>query len=181
MRAPAEFLVTRHLITHPDDGPSDIARHERIHVPTASNALTRIRNKHDLWTEAQLLAHLRTLAERPKWRTHGLRLPNPQRWVDNYAGRHLISGEPAAVLDGFDLIPERHLVYIEADAVDQALQFALDEGGALAPRNQANLIVRTMDPWLYEEPEGYAERGQRLLDYADSKHVQLLRGVKRLD
>jgi hypothetical protein len=181
VRAPAEFLVTRHLITHPDDGPSDIARHERIHVPTASSALIRIRAEHNLWTETQLLAHIRNIAERPKWRAHSLRLPNPQRWVDNYDGRKLISGEPAAVLDGFDLIPERHLVYLEAAAMNQALQFALDEGGALAPLNQANLTLRTMDRWLYEEPIGYAERGQRLLDYADSKHVQLLRGLKRLD
>lgn len=180
MRAPAEFLVTRHLITHPDDGPSDIARHARIHVPTASNALGRIRTERELWTDEQLLTHLRGLPERPTWRTHALRLPNPQRWTEQHDRRRLISGEPAAVLDGFDLIPERHLVYVEADTIEAALRSALDEGGALAPRDRANLILKTMDPWLYEEPDGYAERGQRLLDYAESKHIQLLKGLRRL-
>lgn len=180
VRAPAEFLVTRHLITHPDDGPSEIARHERIHVPTASNALTRIREGHGLWTESQLLTHLRGLAERPRWRSHALRLPNPGRWVEHYEGRHLLSGEPAAAMDGFDLIPERHMVYVQTEAINEALNSALDEGGALAPRGRANLILKTIDPWLYEEPDGYAERGQRLLDYAESKHIQLLIGLRRL-
>jgi hypothetical protein len=59
------------------------------------------------------------------------------------------------------------------------LQFALDEGGAPAPRDNANLVLKAMDPWLYEEPNGYAERGQRMLDYADSKHIQLLMGLRQ--
>lgn len=180
MRAPAEFVVTRHLITHPQDSPAQVAKHARLHSATASNALSRIRQA-ELWTDSQLLAHLRSLAERPRWRRVNLRLPNPGRWLDGLDRPQATSGEHAAALDGFEVVPERHLVYVAAADLDAVIKSAIGDGdGALAPPEKANLILKTRDAWLYDEPPGVVERGQRLIDYDESKHVQLLMGLRRL-
>lgn len=180
MRAPVEFIVTRHRITHPEEGPSDMARHTGLHLSSVSRALKRLKQE-NLLTEDQHLAHLRTLAERPRHKELNLYVPNPGQFLEEMQHPFLLSGEDAAVHDGYDLIPERHLLYIEPDGWDAVGETVQEVLGRVAPRSKANLTVREQDPWLIADESGrFVERGQRSLDYQENKHVQLARSLDQL-
>lgn len=183
VRAPAEFVVTRHLISHPDDGPSELARHVGLHTATASRVLKRLQAA-GIETDEQRLSHLRKLSERPHHKTIGFRVPNPEQFfaaLDTLGAGFLVSGEAAAVRDGIDLIPERHLIYVDEGAWEAVARAADETLAKIAPSSKANLTVKQADPWLCEDKTGaYVERGQRLLDYEQSNHVQLARSLERL-
>lgn len=180
VRAPVEFVVTRHRITHPNEQPADVARHTGLHLSSVSRALGRLEGE-NLLTENQHLAHLRTLAEGPRHKELNLHVPNPEQFLEELQHPFLLSGEDAAVHDGYDLIPERHLLYIEPDGWDAVGETVQDVLGKVASRSKANLTVREQDPWLVaDESRRFVERGQRSLDYQENKHVQLARSLDQL-
>ena len=179
MRAPAEFVVLRHLVTHKDDAPSDLAKHCNLYLKSASLVLARLRDA-DVWTEPQILARLRIVAERPRWRTLGYVCPNPAQWLKAHRGPHLLSGDEAAAREGVPIVPERVIAWIQPDELAAALR-AADAVVARPTRAQtANLVLRIMDPWLAADPKRpeLVERGQRLLDYEAFPNIQVLRGRK---
>lgn len=184
VRAPAEFVVTRHLITHPDDAPSQIAEHTGLHATTVSRVLKRLQEDR-IYTDEQRLVHLRSLAERPEHKEIDFEVPNPDQFIqmleqDSEVGV-LLGGEDAAVHDGYNLVPEHHLVYIDPGDWAEVAAAAEETLAKLAPRSGSNLTVREMDPWLTSEQTGtFVERGQRLLDYQESKHVQLARSLDEI-
>lgn len=133
-----------------------------------------------LWNEDQLIEHLRHLSERPPRREVGLLVPNPDQWLRACAVPYRLSGEVVAARDGIDVVPERFLAYVREEHVDAALRAALDVMGKVAPSRQANLILRIADPWLSDgESDDVVERGQRVLDYAESPNIQLAKGARR--
>lgn len=233
MRAPAEFVVTRHRITHPEEPTARVADHTGLHPTSVSRVLERLRDQH-IYTEDQKLAHLRTLSERPRPKEISFDVPNPTQllealealWTppssgatpppwetapasseatdapdaraegaatssvatppsseatDPHEAPFLLGGEDAAVHDGYNLVPEHHLIYIEPDHWSDVASAAKDVLARVAPASAANLTVRERDPWLTPDPTGrFVERGQRLLDYQESKHVQLARSLEDL-
>src|SRR5688572_18261607 len=106
MRAPVTYVVARHLVAHPDDGPSAIAKHCSLHVPSVSIALKRFRDQ-DIWGEEQLLEAMRKVSETPAVRTYHFLAPNPEIWLKQFPAKAWLSGEYAATMDGMDLVPER--------------------------------------------------------------------------
>lgn len=181
VRAPADFVVTRHRITHPDEGPARIAEHTGLHTTTVSRVLRRLREDH-VYTEEQRLARLRALSERPDPKEVGFDVPNPEQFLQALEERgvpFLLGGEDAAVHDGFALVPEHHLVYIEPTQWSKIASIVRAVVGKVAPSSASNLTVREMDPWLRADETGrFVERGQRLLDYDESTHVQLARSLE---
>jgi hypothetical protein len=177
--APAEFLVVRHRLSHPSDSAAELSRHVGLDRAVVSRVEARIR-KNGLWQENQLLEHMRALSRRPVVKRVHFRAPNPKQWFLEFSGRYWQSGEHvAASLDGMDVVPERFLVYVAPEDFDAAVRAAHDIIARLAPAPEGNLEIRVADPWLREgEQPNVAERGQRLLDYAESKHIQLLRGLR---
>ena len=173
MRTPVEFVVTRHLLSIPDASPSDIARHCHVSLTSASRAYRKVRDLTDL-RESLLFHHLLALKETPHWPTLYFRIPNPEQWQNQYKGPRWLSGEIAAAMEDYDLVPERWLVYLHPDDVPLAVEAAKKEYARVAKPADANLAFRTADPWLYLDTESdLVERGQRLLDYWKSRHIQL--------
>lgn len=184
MRAPAAFVVTRHRITHPEEGPAQVAAHTGLHTTTVSRVLKRLREK-QIYTDRQRLAHLRSLSERPDPKEVHFEVPNPEQFLQVLEGQLeaevLLGGEDAAVHDGYNLVPEHHLVYVGPEGWSHAARAAEETLAKVAPRSAANLTVRETDPWLTSDASGrFVERGQRLLDYQESKHVQLARSLEDL-
>lgn len=178
MGAPAEFVVVRHKLSHPDDSQADLSGHARLDRAVVSRVESRLR-KQGIWHEHQLLEHLRRLPRRPHHKRVSFLAPNPKLWFAEFERPYLQSGEHvAAAIDGMDLVPERVLVYVAEEDLDAALRAAHDVFARLAPAGQGNLEIRVADPWLSEgEQPNVAEKGQRLLDYLESHHIQLLRGL----
>lgn len=178
MAAPAEFLVLRHRLSHPSESQADLARHTHLDSSTVSRVLKRLDAKR-LWTPHQRVEAMRTASRRPTHKTYHFRAPNPDQWNAAYDGPAWLSGEPAAARDGYDLVPAKILVYVPPEALPQALRASQEIFAKLAPESRANLILREADPWLRadDEHDDLVERGQRLLDYAESKHIQLLQGL----
>lgn len=111
------------------------------------------------------------------------RAPNPKQWHRQFDRTAWLSGEVAAAEhDGYNLVPERYLVYVDPKDWRHALQSALEIFADVAAPAQANLLIREADPWLNADDEKpfLVEKGQRLLDYASSRHVQILRGLRPL-
>ena len=173
MRAPVEFLVTRQLLSGTDVAPAEIARRCRLRASSVARAYHRIREKTAL-DDARLFRHLLGLPERPHWTTLHFHIPNPQQWQNRYDGPRWLSGEVAAALEGYSLVPERWLVYLRPEDVEPAVEAAKTEYAKVAPPAKANLTLRATDPWMDLDPESdLVQRGQRLLDYWQSRHVQL--------
>lgn len=181
MRAPAEFIVLRHLLTHPEDSPANIQRHTGLRIDSASKALQRIR--HDqTWSPRQLLERARTRSPKIQRRQLHFYLPDPKQWLKAAKLPHLVSGELAAAeADKLNLRPSTLLVYIPIDHLTAAARVALDLGAEAAHRRDANLTLREADAWLTndDDDEHLAEKGQRLLDYAENPNIQLLRGLSQ--
>ena len=177
MRAPAEFVVLRHLVTHPQDGPAELAKHSHLYLKSASLVLARLRDA-EVWTQPQILAKLRTVAERPRWRTLGYLCPNPSQWLKAHTGPHLLSGDAAAVREGVPILPDRLIAWVDGGELARAQRAADEVVGTPARAQGANLVLRVMDPWLGSDPKQPAlvERGQRLLDYDAFPNIQILRG-----
>lgn len=177
-RAPAEFVATRHLLTHPEDTPAMVAHHCGLHIQSASRALKRLQGG-GIWHDQELLAHARTLAVRPPRKAVHFQVPNPDQFLKALRKskvRFWLSGEYAAALDGYDLVPERCLVYVRSPSMEGAIRAARDVMGKVTSGNQANVEIRLADAWLQLDPgSDLVERGQRLLDYEESRHVQILR------
>lgn len=174
--APAEFVVVRHLIGHPDDSAYQVAQHCGLAQNSAAAVVKRLRDE-EVWAGSQMLERLRSLSRRPVHRNLYFRAPNPRNWLQEFEGPYWISGEwAAAEVDKMNLVPERLLVYVPANDLDSAAKAALSIQAAVAPASRANLILRSADPWLRAgERDDVAERGQRLLDYVDSRHIQILK------
>lgn len=171
-RPPADVLLARHWLTHPGEPAYKAARHIGIEPRTAQKAAERLRARHAT-TQPELIAFLRQ-NPLPRPKSAGFRHPQAERWLKRTKLRFLLSGEDAAVVDGWDLVPHRHLVYVEPEDLQRAVDEILDEGARVADPADANLTIRVRDPWLTEDPKAFAELGQRLLDYLESKNVQFL-------
>lgn len=177
MGAPAEFVVLRHLLSHPSDSRYEVARHSGLSQNSVGLVVRRIEADED-WSEKQRLERLRNLKRRPTLREYRFRAPNPRNWHRQYDQPGWISGEVAAAeLEKYSLVPERHLVYVKPEHRDAAIRAAFEVFAELAPPREANLMLREADPWLTADDSDprYVERGQRLLDYAESRHIQILR------
>lgn len=142
----------------------------------------RIRDQ-GLWSDEAMVAHLRGLTARPPRHAVRFRVPNPDQFLTAMRKEAVpcwISGEYAAAAEGFDLVPERCLVYVRAGDLEAALQVVQSSYGKIAGPQQSNLEVRRADDWLYLDPDQeLVERGQRLLDYDESRHIQILKGLWR--
>lgn len=180
MHAPVSFVVARHLLTHPADGPADLSRHCHLERSSATKALARLR-KDAVETEAQLMAHLIRRNTVPHWSSFTFRLPNPDNWLQAVTVDHWLTGEAAAAAEGMDLIPSRIETYVRREDMEDAMRTAKQVFAKAAAPRDANLILRVADPWMYlEADEPLVERGQRLFDYARSKNVQFAKEFARL-
>jgi hypothetical protein len=148
----------------------------------ASKVVKRLREARSFWTEQELFRHLKSIPERPHWKGVTMRLTNPELWFRAYHGPFMASGEAvAATVDGIDVVPGRFLVYVPSfEHMHQAVKAGLDVMGKLSPSSESNLEIRVADRWLRagEQPD-VVERGQRLLDYDESRQIQLLRVFQR--
>lgn len=180
MGAPVAFVVGRHLLHHPNEGPAAIARHCHLHPGSVSSALKRLG---DRWRDEELVAHLQGQAAKPRPRRFAFRVPNPDQFLAAARRSGLaywLSGEHAAAIEGHDIVPERCIVYVRPDDMDDAVGLARSVMGRVAAPRQANVEVRLADEWLYLDPnDELVERGQRLLDYAESRNIQILRSLAR--
>ena len=177
MRAPAEFVVLRHLLGHPEDSPAEIARHCKLHDTSARVAVRRIRER-DSVSPSWLLAQLKSVRERPRHQQFAFQVPNPDQFLKAMKAPHWLSGEYAAALDGFDLVPEQAMIYIRPEDVKSISAAAKESFAKVAPASKANVLVRIADPWMnLRSDEALVERGQRLLDYEESRHVQILKDL----
>lgn len=181
MRAPAEFVVLRHLLTHREETPAQIGKHTGLRIDSALKVLQRL-HRDETGTQEQILERARSLALRLRRRDLHFFLPDPKQWLKAYEAPHLVSGELAAAeADHYNLRPAHVLVYVQRDHLGQAARTALDLGADVATRREANLTIRQADPWLTNDDadEHLAEKGQRLLDYAENPQIQLLKGLSR--
>jgi len=174
--APAAFVVIRHLLTHPEDTPAKIAKHCFLHDTTVREAMKRLKNADILGHERLLLQRLRNHPQRIRHRRYAFHAPNPDQFLSALDAPYWLSGEYAAALAGFDLVPEQAVVYVAAADLAAATQAAKDVFAKIAPESKANVVVKVADSWLYLDPDSeIVERGQLLLDYQDSRHLQILK------
>jgi hypothetical protein len=81
-------------------------------------------------------------------------------------------------MEGFDIVPEQAMLYIREADLPKVSEAAKESFAKVAPASKANVIVRIADPWLNLRPdEPMVERGQRLLDYQESRHLQILKDL----
>lgn len=173
-RSPAQFVVARHLVSHPEDAPGDIAAHCHLLVQSAARAYKRVFDQTQL-QPGLLLETMRAAGEKPTWRTFRYWVPNPGHWPKAAKVQAWLSGEHAAeTVDGLDLVSSRRIYYIRPDDLPAAMQAASDIFAKCASARQANLALRVADPWM-DLTGQVAERGQRWYDYASSSNLQLAR------
>lgn len=178
MRAPADFIITRHLLGHPEATPGTLARDLGLHPATAHRVYARIERETAL-LPATLQHRLVRVAERPHWRSLPLQVPDPETWYRNYEGPAWLSGEIAAEMDGYDLVAERWIVYVPQADLEAATRHVMDRFAKLARPKTCNLTIRSMDPWLRPDPRfELIDTGQRLYDYHDSDHIQLAKALR---
>ena len=183
-RAPVEFVVLRHLLTHPGDTTTEMARHCHVSLSSASLALSRLREENPRpsgWDPAWLWERLLSARERPTWKTFRFHVPNPDNWVTAMRDRHVpawFSGEVAAAREGIDVVPNTVVAYVREQ--DMAAAFAVaKESFAKVSEANANLVIKVADPWLSFDGED-VEKGQRLLDYNESRNIQLAKVIAQL-
>lgn len=176
MAAPAEFVIIRHLLTHPDDTPAQIAKHCFLHDTTVRAALKRLKDADLLGHERLLLQRLQDHLQRIRHRRYAFLAPNPDQFLTALNVPYWLSGEYAAALAGFDIVPEQAMVYVTVDGLDAAARAAKDVYAKIAPESKANVVVKVADAWLHLDSDSETvERGQLLLDYQDSRHLQILK------
>ncbi len=180
MRAPVEFIVTRHLIGDPAATPTEIARACSIERSSASRALSRLRET-GLTTPGQLLAHLHSLPSKPYWPTHSFQAPNPDAWTTG-APLHWLTGQAAAAHDGLDLVPSVLEAYVQEADLQAALIAARDIFAKPCGRRDANLVIHVADSWMTLDPaSNLIQVGQRWLDYSQDPNVQFAKELQRLE
>lgn len=173
-RSPTRFVVARHLISHPDDSPGQIAFHCHLQIPSASRALRAILAETGLEPAALLEFMLRT-PEKPRWRSFHYRAPNPSHWVKAAMIPYQLSGDvAAATVDGLNLSSDRTTIYVRENDVEAAMKAASRIYAKPASPSKSNLVLRVADPWMAFEGN-VAEKGQRWHDYATSTNLQLRR------
>ena len=180
VRAPAEFIVIRHRIAHPHESAYQTAKHTGLSNWTVAQVLHRI-SQENLVVEEQFVERLRAVIVKPEPKELHFRVPNPANWYRSFREDYLVSGDvTASEIDGFPLVPERHLVYVHERDLPHAVQAAMDSLAEVAPALKANLTLRVADRWLLPDDDHpkAVERGQRLLDYAASRQVQLVKGLR---
>lgn len=176
MSAPADFVVSRHLLGHPDDSVNEVAKHSGLHRSVVHNVRKRLQ-ANQLVHEGRLLHHLQHHPRKIRHKSYQFRVPNPKQWFNQFQGSVLLSGDiVAAEHDGYNVVPNEWVVYIRPDQEKDAIQAALDVFADYAPKRAANLVLRVADPWLAPDDKDprLVERGQRLLDYAESPLLQLV-------
>jgi hypothetical protein len=176
MGAPADVIISRHLIGHPDDTAADAARHTGLHRAVVHQVIRRLRAD-DALHEGRLVARIQNHPRRLHHRALAFRVPNPAQWANQFSQRFLLSGDVvAAEKDGYNVVPEKWIVYVQPQDEQAAMKAALDVFADVSPHRLANLLIRIADPWLLPDDEDprLAERGQRLLDYDESPLLQLI-------
>lgn len=171
LRKPLDFAVARHLLSDPAEGPSAVARHLRARPAQVHSALARIARQADLASEASLLAFLRRFPRRVEERHFAM--ADFESWFARPPAPVSLSGEDAAAAEGLPVVPHRHLLYAAPEDLAM-LEASLRAAGAEpVARGEATVTLRVRDPWLRDDPAPLVERGQRLLDYAESRHPLL--------
>ncbi len=125
-----------------------------------------------------LLVQLKSVRERPRHQQFAFKAPNPDQFLAAMKAPFWLSGEYAAAWEGFDLVPEQALIYIRREDAKSISAAAKESFAKVAPASKANVLVRIADPWMNLRPdEELVERGQRLLDYEESRHLQILKDL----
>ncbi len=168
----ADTLLARHWLSHPGESAYQAAKHMGLQPRTIQKAAERLRGSIGS-SDSALFQHLLDHPI-PARKTINFRHPNPERWLARTRFPLLMSGEDAAVIDGWDLMPRRHLAYVDFDDLDGVATEIIAGGGRLVDSESANMVIRVGDEWLIEDPRGFVERGQRLADYMSSGNVQFL-------
>ena len=177
MKKPAitDRLLVRHWLTHPEESAYEAAKHMNLSKRTVQFAAKRIKAR----TGIQRERLLEFLCENPiAHKNIGFYHPNPNVWLRHPPVPVSLSGEDAAAVMGWDIVPNRHIFYIEATEVNTIVKSLLGSGGRLAEDMDQNISLRLRDKWMIDEPVPLVERGQRLVDYKESKNIQLLAGLE---
>lgn len=178
MNAPAEYVVCRHLASHPYESVSQLVDHVKLHYSVVRAAKQRLGQQH-LVEPSDLVQHALRLARQPQHEERSFYLPNPDNWFRSFHRPYLESGERvAADVDGLNLIPEHFLVYVAPEDANAAYRSAIENFGKLASARQANLLIRVADPWLESDGDKpIVELGQRLIDYEKNPNIRLARRI----
>jgi len=177
MRRPAllDRVLVRHLLTHPEDSAYIAAKHMGLPIRTVQLAAKRIKERigleHDFLLKFLLINPI--LHKRIE-----LKHPNPNIWLRKPPADISISGEDAAAVLGWDIVPNRHMFYVNEKDLEIIIKSLLDSGGRLSGKEQANITLCVRDDWLIDDPAPLVERGQRLIDYTESKNLQLLKNIQ---
>lgn len=168
-----EAAIARHLLSHPGESTYRLARHLGFPFSTAHGARGRV--------EAKGVAFLDFLRAHPiRHKELVVDHPAPARWLAGPPPAPLsISGEDAAALEGYDLVPHRHLFYVAEEDLNLLYWSLREQGGEPVGPGEGNVTLRVRDPYLMDDPPPLVERGQRLLDYLESRNIHLLRGLQR--
>jgi hypothetical protein len=164
-----ESAIARHLLSHPDDTTYRLARHLRLPFSTARDARKRVESQ----AGGNLLAFLRRhpVRHRELFIAH----PDPARWLGGPPPAPFsISGEDAAAIEGYDLVPHRHVFYVAEEDLNQLHGSLRETGGEPVGPDEANVILRVRDAYLIDDPAPLVEKGQRLVDYLESKNPHLI-------
>ncbi len=164
-------LLARHWLTHPEESAYAAAKHLGLSPRTVQVAAQRLRKRVGT-SRGQLLQFL--VAHPIPQKSVALRHPNPETWLRKPPVPVSLGGEDAAAVLGWDLVPNRHTYYVSPEDFEITVKSLLDNGARLTDADGANVTIRVRDEWLLDEPAPLVERGQRLLDYATSKNIQLL-------
>jgi hypothetical protein len=177
MRKPTltDRLVSRHRITHPTDSAYKISRHIKLPLRTTQLATKRIRERVGIEKEKLLEFLIQNPIPHKRFEFFH---PNPNVWLRRPPVQISYSGEDAAAVLGWNLIPNRHILYVAEKDLDILLKDLLDNGGRLSGDNESNLSIRLRDKWMIDDPSPLVERGQRLVDYRESKNIQILTGLQ---
>lgn len=172
--APTTFLVARHLLTNGPTPAPTVATHLQLNRTSVYRSLKHLQDATGL-DPSLLVDAMIDAKRRPSWTSWLYQAPNPLQWQRAFAAPSGLSGEHAAeAIDEINLVSDKCIIYVPANSQPAVAQAAQKIQARAAPPSRANLIIRTMDPWMHLH-DGLAERGQRYYDYAMSKHIQLRR------
>lgn len=169
-----DSAVARHLLSHPGETTYRLARHLRLPFSTAHDARRRV----EADAGGDLLAFLRA---RPiRHRELCIAHPAPERWLAGPPPAPMsIGGEDAAAVEGYGLVPQRHVFYVAEEDLNHLYWSLRDSGGEPVGPSEGNVLLRVRDAFLIDDPPPLVERGQRLLDYLESRNIHLVRRLRR--
>lgn len=166
--------VARHLLSHPDESSYAAAKHLSIPTASATRAVNWL-ERNGVSAEAERLRFL--IANPIPSKQFHFRVPDAAAWLAAPPAPLSVSGEDAAAVEGLDLIPHRHLLYVAPKDLERTVESLRAADADFADPDVANVTLRVRDPWLMDEPAPLVERGQRLLDYRESRHPVVARSV----